>query len=75
MLRLSMNLLVEMIICLLRQLTILSSYTSGNQFSGKTTATNNNILQGVSLIVTQNEIEEAWSKSVFNSSFWLLNGG
>ena len=32
-------------------------------------------IQGVSLIVTQKENEIAWNKSVFNSSFWVLNGG
>ena len=33
------------------------------------------LIQGVSLIVTQKENEIAWNKSVFNSSFWVLNGG
>ena len=32
-------------------------------------------IQGVSLIVIRKENEIAWNKSVFNSSFWVLNGG
>ena len=33
------------------------------------------LIQGISLIVIQKENEIAWNKSVFNSSFWVLNGG